>query len=309
MNDMETDNGSAPPLERLKLSNGTLEFSALTCGLQRNAARPLVLCLHGFPDNARSFRFQLPVLAEAGYRVIAPTMRGYEPTSQPDDNDYSFGALARDVIGWMDELGEDKVHLIGHDWGAGVAYTAGALAPERFHSLTTIAVPHAARLPDGIRQVPSQLAKSWYMMFFQLRGIAEYVVERNDWSLVKKLWKDWSPAFDMPDEEWASLRETFEAPGVKRAMLSYYRQNASPGVLLGFKKTEATTLTTVPVRTLAITGADDGCMDTRLYDHVFREEDFPKGFRVERIQGAGHFTHQEKPDEVNRLILDWMKVI
>jgi pimeloyl-ACP methyl ester carboxylesterase len=83
----------------------------------------------------------------------------------------------------MDDLGEDKAHLIGHDWGAGVAYTAGALAPERFHSITTIAVPHAARLPEGIRQVPSQLAKSWYMMFFQLRGVAEYVVERKDWSL------------------------------------------------------------------------------------------------------------------------------
>jgi pimeloyl-ACP methyl ester carboxylesterase len=73
------------------------------------------------------------------------------------------------------------------------------------------------------------------------------------------------------------------------------------------KKTEATTLTTVPVRTLAITGEDDGCMDTRLYDHVFVEEDFPKGVRVERIEHAGHFTHQERPEEVNRMILAWLE--
>jgi pimeloyl-ACP methyl ester carboxylesterase len=211
------------------------------------------------------------------------------------------------VIAWLDELGEESAHLIGHDWGAGITYMAGALAPERFQSLTTIAVPHAARLPDGMRAVPSQLANSWYMMFFQLRGIAEIAVERNDWSLIKRLWRNWSPNFDLPAEEWASLRETFAAPGVKNAMLSYYRQNVSPGIMLGLKKTEAACLTTVPVRTLAITGADDGCMDSRLYDHVFLEQDFPKGFRVERIQGAGHFTHQEKPDEINRLILDWMK--
>ena len=73
-------------------------------------------------------------------------------------------------------------------------------------------------------------------------------------------------------------------------MLSYYRQNVSPGIMLGLKTTEATALTTVPVRTLAITGADDGCIDTRLYDHVFLNEDFPSGFRVGRIQDAGHFT-------------------
>ena len=298
---------SSPAIESLRISNGALEFSTLSCGLKENEGRPLVICLHGFPDNARSFRFQLPAFAKAGYRVIAPTLRGYEPSSQPEDRDYSFATLGRDVIAWMDDLGEEKAHLIGHDWGAGITYIAGALAPERFDSLTTIAVPHAARLPEGMREVPSQLKNSWYMMFFQLRGIAEFAVERNDWALVKRLWRDWSPNFELPESEWNNLRETFEAPGVKRAMLSYYRQNASPGILLGFTKPEAASLTTVPVRTLAITGADDGCMDTRLYDHVFLNEDFPNGIRVERLQGAGHFTHQEKPDEINRLILEWLE--
>jgi len=294
------------PLESLTLSHGNLTFSAQACGLAANDGGKLVLCLHGFPDNARSFRFQLPALAEAGYRAVAPTLRGYEPSSQPADGDYSIEALAGDVIAWIDELEEDKVHLIGHDWGAAIAYLAAAIAPERFHSLTTLAVPHAARLRDGIRKVPIQLAKSWYMTFFQLRGLADLWVERNDWALIKQLWRTWSPGFDLPEEEWAHLRATFAAPGVKKAMLSYYRQNASPSVLLGLKKTLAMTKTTVPVRTLAITGADDGCMDTRLYDHVFLDEDFPSGFRVERIEGAGHFTHQERPEEINRLLLHWL---
>ncbi len=293
-------------MEKIALSNGSLEFTAYACGLEANEGNPLVICLHGFPDNARSFRFQLPALADAGYRAIAPTLRGYEPSSQPMDNDYSVATLARDVVAWLDELGEEKAHLVGHDWGAIITYVAGALAPERFHSLTTIAVPHAARFAQGIPKVPKQLINSWYMNFFQLRGIAEIAVQRNDWALIRRLWKNWSPDFDLPDDEWATLRATFAEPGVKTAMLSYYRQNASPRIMLGLKKTEATSLTTVPVRTLAITGADDGCIDTRLYDHVFLEEDFPEGFRIERIQNAGHFTHQEKPDAINRLLLDWL---
>ena len=293
-------------LEQITLSHEGLVFSATACGSAENPAGPLVLCLHGFPDDARSFRFQLGALADAGYRAVAPTLRGYEPSSQPPDDDYSLVALASDVIAWIDELGEERVHLVGHDWGAVITYLAGATAPERFHSLTAMAVPPVGRLAEGIRKVPGQLLKSWYINFFQLRGVSEWAVERDDWALVRRLWRDWSPGFELPPQEWASLRETFGAPGVKHAMLAYYRQNATPPVLLGWRKTPATSRTLVPVRTLAITGSDDGCMDTRLYDHLFREEDFPKGIRVERIHGAGHFAHQEKPDEVNALLVEWL---
>ncbi len=290
----------------ITLANGPLEFSALTAGFDSSPTGEIVVCLHGFPDDSGTFRHQLPALAAAGYRVIAPTLRGYEPSSQPDDGDYSLATLARDVLAWIDDLGADRVHLFGHDWGAAITYTAGALAPERFQSLTTIAVPHAARLTAALRKVPSQLRKSWYMSFFQIRGLSDRRVERDDWALVRRLWKTWSPGHDLSDDEWVDLRATFEAPGVKQAMLAYYRQNASPLILMGIRKPEAMRLTSVPVRTLAITGADDGCMDTRLWDLAFHADDFPAGHRVERIEGAGHFTHLERPDEVNRLVLDWI---
>ena len=293
-------------IHQIELTHGPLSFTAQACGFDENPGGPVVLCLHGFPDDARSFRQQLPALAAGGYRALAPMLRGYEPSSQPADGDHSLSAIAEDVIAWIDELGEERVHLVGHDWGAAISYLAGAMAPERFHSLTTLAVPHQARLADAIRKVPRQLALSWYMSFFQLRGLSDWMLERNDWALIRRLWKDWSPSYTLSEEDWASLRETFAAPGVKRSMLAYYRQNASPAVLLGWKKTPATTLTNVPVRTLAITGAEDGCMDTRLYDHAFRSEDFPHGVRVERIAAAGHFVHQEKPDEINALLIDWL---
>ena len=294
-------------METITLKSGTLSFTACAMGLKENSDAPLVLCLHGFPDNERSFRHQLPALAEAGYRVIAPRMRGYEPSSQPEDGDYAVMSLAGDIRAWLDELGEQKVHLVGHDWGAIVSYVAGSLFPDRLHSLTTIAVPHTARFIEGVRRVPAQFRRSWYVNFFQLRGIAEFFVERNDWALIRKLWRDWSPGYEMFDEEWADLRAALSAPGVKRAALGYYRQNASPMVLLGLKRAEASGLTTVPVRTLAITGAQDGCIDTRLYDHTFFNNDFPAGFRIERIDGVGHFAHLEAPAVVNPLLLDWFE--
>ncbi len=291
---------------RITLPHGDLTFSAHVRGLAENPNGPVVLCLHGFPDHARSFRCQLGALADAGYRAVAPTLRGYEPSSQPKDGDYSLAALASDVVAWIDALDEERVHLVGHDWGAAITYLAGATAPERFHSLTTMALPPVGRLAEGIRRVPGQLLRSWYMSFFQLRGVSDRLLERDDWALVRWLWRQWSPGFALPAEEWAHLRETFAAPGVRRAMLAYYRQNATPPVLLGWRKTPATTRTVVPVRTLAVTGADDGCMDTRLHDHLFRDEDFPKGIRVERFHGAGHFLHQEKADEMNELLLEWL---
>lgn len=293
-------------MEQRILKSGDLEFTALACGWTDHGAAPLVLCLHGFPDSAQTFRWQLPALAEAGYRALAPTMRGYEPSSQPADGDYRIATMARDVIAWMDELGEERIHLVGHDWGAAVTYAAGALAPERFHSLSTIAVPHAARMRRSLWRAPSQLLKLWYMNFFQLRGLADWALQRNDWSLLRWLVRRWSPGLELAGAEWEHLRATFEAPGVKRAMLAYYRQNVSPAIFLGLKVPEAMRLRRVPVRTLALVGEDDGCMEARLYEHLFHEDDFPAGFRIERLSGAGHFAHLERPDAVNELLLDWL---
>jgi len=234
-------------------------------------------------------------------------MRGYEPQSQPDDKNYSLDAIAGDVLAWADALNADKFHLVGHDWGAAVTYVAGALAPSRIASITAMAVPHAARFGYGLRKVPSQAVKSWYMNFFQLPGIAEKAVCRKDWALIKRLWRDWSPGYELSGEEWDDLRATFEGEGVLGAMLAYYRTNATPLKLLGLQKSAMTIMTKVPVPTLAITGADDGCIDTRLFDHTFVPENFPEGFEIKRVPGAGHFLHREAPEIINPLIINWLK--
>ena len=297
--------------ESLTLRASSLSFSARVSGGGPTGSGPtgrgpIVLLLHGFPDHSGSWRFQLPALADAGYRAVAPTLRGYEPSSQPPDGDYHIVRMAEDVAGWIDDLGGEPVHLVGHDWGAIISYAAAALVPERLLSLTTLAIPHPGRLQShGLRALPSQLRNSWYILFFQLRGIADYVVEARDWAFIEKLWRDWSPGWALPDDELAAVKRTLAQPGVKRAALAYYRAIADRRSEAA-KETERLLSSAIPVRTLALTGALDGCMDTRLHDLAIAKEDFPAGVEVVRVERAGHFLHQERPDEVNRLLLAWL---
>ncbi len=287
--------------ERITLHANGLEFSALVAG-----SGPTVLCLHGFPDHKGSFRHQLPALARGGFRAVAPALRGYEPSAQPENGDYAIVRMAEDVVGWIDDLRQDTVHLVGHDWGAVIGYAVAALAPDRLVSLTTLAVPHPGRMQsEGLRQLPSQLRNSWYMFFFQLRGLADAVVEARDWAFIEKLWRDWSPGWELPQDELRAVKDTLAQPGVKKAALGYYRAAFSLWSESA-KRTRELLDTPIRVPTLALTGALDGCMDTRMYDIAMSEEDFPAGLRVERIEKAGHFLHQERPDEVNRLLLDWL---
>ena len=288
-------------MESIKLAAHGLTFSALSAG-----EGPTALCLHGFPDNLRSFRHQLPALAEAGYRAIAPALRGYEPSSQPGSQieHYHPRRIAADAIAWAESFG--KVHLIGHDWGGIAAYQAAAQRPDLFHSLTVIAIPHTSAMQQraALRFLPSQLRKSWYIFFFQLRGLSDRVVERNDFAFIKWLWREWSPGFTPEPGELEAVIETLSQPGVRQSALSYYRAMLSPG-LEDSKAMNASATQPIEVPTLAITGALDGCMDTRFFDHVPKEI-FPNGLRTERIEGAGHFVHQEDPKRVNVMLLEWL---
>ena len=291
----------------LTLQNSGLSFSMNDYGTASSSG-PTVLCLHGFPDNANSYRKQIDDFVTAGYRVLVPTMRGYEPSSIPSDNNFVVEAMISDVLAWLDELELTQVHLVGHDWGSVIAQSTAAQAPERFLSLTAIAVPQPRRfLQIGMVKVPSQLIKSWYMMFSQLPGISDYLYRRNDFALIRYLWRKWAPGLELSDAEWQDLSQTFSAPGVLKATLSYYRQNMSLPILLHIKPGVANNLGAIAVDTLAITGANDGCVDTRVYDYSFLEEDFPKGIRMERITGAGHFVHQEVPNIINPMLTSWFK--
>ena len=289
--------------ETIELEANGLRFRALAAG----DGDP-VLCLHGFPDHYESFRHQLPMLADNGYRAVAPMMRGYEPSSQPgrDVAAYHPMRLAHDVVQWARVLGDGRpLHLVGHDWGAVAGALACLLEPSLFRSYTSVAIANFQAVEDGIRDHPAQLRNSWYMVFFQLRGLADWVVARNDFAFIEKLWRDWSPGWAWEPEAMASLKQTFHQPGVRWSALAYYRAMLNP-FLEDSKQVRNLTCAETYVPTMTVTGALDRCMETRLFDDLDAGL-YPRGLRQERLEGAGHFAHQEKLEDFNRLLLDWLR--
>jgi pimeloyl-ACP methyl ester carboxylesterase len=255
---------------------------------------PLALLAHGFPDGPSTFRHQVEPLLERGYRVVRPWMRGYFPSALAEDHRYDIAALGDDLLALGDRFSPEKPFvLVGHDWGALAGYAAAAKAPERISKLCTVAVPHPRVL--GPRFLwPRQLRKSWYMGFFQLRGIAERQVRKNDFRFIDELWRAWSPGYHAHSLD--EVKRGFRDPAHLTAVLSYYRAIFSSRNVVVRRRTR--------VPSLYVHGLDDGCVGVELCDGV--EPAYASGVRVERISGAGHFVHLERAREFNRVLLEFL---
>jgi pimeloyl-ACP methyl ester carboxylesterase len=276
-------------------------FEALEAG-----SGPLVLCLHGFPDQAHSFRHQMPALASAGFRVVAPWLRGYAPTSQPADGRFDTMALGEDVLALLDALEAETAVVVGHDWGAVATYFAALLAPERIARIVTAAVPYGPALFRAFLTSPAQQRRSWYMFFFQ-HAVADVALPHDDFAVLDRLVAEWSPGWSWPAEDRERTKATFRAPGTVGAALAYYRATMGPAFADPAFLEASATATSAPIQVpgLMVHGADDGCIGAELVASM--REYFPKGLRLEIVPQAGHFVHQERPDVVNRMILDFLR--
>ena len=270
---------------------------------------PLLLCLHGYPDTAWTWRHLGPRLAAEGYRVVAPFTRGYAPTAIPADGDYHVGALMYDAIALHRELGggSDAV-AIGHDWGG---FTTAALAacPESpFAKIVALATPLMAgfqrpRNADATRALPGQVRRSWYVMFQQLPWLPERVLDR----VIPKLWRDWTaPGFDASDElayVWASLPTVAH----RRAAVTYYRHQFQPRRPRPEYEALQRYWRDQPYRIpmLVVHGGADGGVDIRLA--TFSAQELPPGSLHETIAEAGHFVHLDEPELVAKQILDFIQ--
>jgi len=281
--------------ETMKIDLGDVELACTTYG-----DGPLVLCAHGFPDDARSFRAQIEPLVARGFRVVCPTMRGYAPSSIARSGRYDAESLGRDLCALADRLSPGSpVRLVGHDWGAVAAYAATALAPARFSHVVTMAVPHPrVALPSLAR--PAQMRRSWYIGLFQIRGVAERRLAEHDLALVDRLWRDWSPGYVASKDELDSIKAGI-APRIPH-VIGYYRALLSPSAILGESRRLLLAKTTVPA--LYMHGEDDGCMGVELVQGT--EKHFLAGVRVHRVPRAGHFLHLERPDVVNPILCEFL---
>jgi pimeloyl-ACP methyl ester carboxylesterase len=282
-------------------STGVVKANGVTFHYLEAGKGPLVLALHGFPDHPRSYRHQLTALADAGYRVVAPYMRGYAPTETPEGAYFGIPALAEDAVALAEALSDDPVVLMGHDWGAAAAHAAAAAAPEKFSKLITMSVPYGKLGPSLVNN-PEQQRRSWYMFYFQ-QPIAAKAVPLNNFAFIERLWQEWSPGWEYPPEELASVKATLAKPGVLAGALNYYRHGFNPPDDAPKKAGPKNPKIEVP--TLYIHGRDDGCIGVELTDGM--EKFFDEEFELLIIDGAGHFVHQERPEQVNRAIIRFLK--
>jgi pimeloyl-ACP methyl ester carboxylesterase len=271
------------------------------------AGGPLALCLHGFPDHARTYEALLGELAEAGFHAVAPWMRGYSPTALAPDGNYQLASLALDAIALADALaGDGPAVLVGHDWGAMAAYTAVGHAPTRFTRLANMAVPHAGALGQHIFE-PAHLKRAWYQFFFQL-PFSDAAVPMDDFAVVDQLWRDWSPGYEPDPGFMADLKKTLSAPGALSAALDYYRfvygtKDADPALA----EVQAAYIQPTPVPTLYLHGTDDGVMGAEMVVEDELRPHFPAGLELVMVPGAGHFLHLEEPDVVNHRIVTFLQ--
>ncbi len=257
---------------------------------------PLLVLLHGFPEFWYSWRHQLPVLAEAGFHIVAPDMRGYGLSDKPVGwRQYRADALARDIAGLIRHFGAERAYLVGHDWGAAVAYTTAMRHPELIEKLAILNVPHTERMLAGFRTL-RQLRKSWYMFFFQIPGLPERAFSRDDFSFGKRSLRADSPgAFS--DEDLELYAQAWARPGALSGMLNYYRAalRSSP---------RATLAQLVPIKlpTMVIWGMRDRHLGSELAEPL---PQWVPDLRMERIPEATHWVQHDAPERVNELLIDF----
>jgi pimeloyl-ACP methyl ester carboxylesterase len=251
------------------------------------AGRPVVL-LHGFPDTGRLWRHQVPALAEAGFQVIVPDLRGYGRSDKPEAVDaYSIPLLAGDVMAILAELGIGRAHVVGHDWGAALAWAIASFVPDNVDHLAVLSVGH----PSSFLRTMEQRQKSWYMLLFQFPGVAERWLSEDGWAN----FRSWARHPDA-DQVIADL----EAGGSLTPGLNYYRANI-PAESWAAPPPQ---LPPVQAPTMGIWSTGDIALtETQMTDSA---KNVAGAWRYERLDGPGHWMQLDAPGEVTALLLGFL---
>ena len=254
----------------------------------------LAVLLHGFPEFWYCWHDQIRPLADAGYRVVVPDQRGYNLSDRPDDVDaYRLDELAGDVVGLLDDCGRETAHLVGHDWGATVAWWVALHRPGRVETLTAVNDPHPTAMTEALRRRWSQRMRSWYLLFFQLPGLPEALVRVGDFRLPVRTMRRTSAPGTFSAEDFERYREAWRRPGAPSAMVNWYR------ALVRERPRPATDEVLPP--TLVVWGTEDDFLETRL---AHESADYCRDGRVALVHGASHWVHHEEPVRVADLLRD-----
>ena len=259
---------------------------------------PLIVLLHGFPEFWYSWRYQIPFLAEHGYTVVAPDLRGYNETDKPRKG-YDIPTLLLDIKGLIEGLGQQRAIIVGHDWGGVLAWTFAMSYPAMTESLIVMNAPHPAAMMREMRTL-KQLRRSWYVFFFQLPWLPEYMLGRNNAREIAKMLRGAAlqkSAF--PLAVTFRYRKAMSKPGAIHAAISYYRQ-LFLHLPRSFKKYE----THIQAPTLLIWGEQDIALGIELTTGLER---WVNDIQIKRIADSGHWVQQEQPEVVNQFMRDFLQ--
>lgn len=286
---------------------------------ETGSGHDLVILLHGFPEFWYSWRHQLTALGKT-YHVVAPDMRGYNLSDKPAQvKDYSIDSLVEDVIGLIRHFGADKAAIVGHDWGAGVAWAVAQQHPEHVSKLAVLQVPPAAVWRANITF--RQLMRSWYMFFFQLPRIPEWAIGRKDFASLDRVFKETVARKEsFSDSDIETYKKALSQPGALTGAVNYYRANVrrltskqNTGALQASRPGPAGTeqgnsqpvgKRSIRVPTLFIFGEQDFAILPETVRGVGEYIDAP--YREVRIAHSGHWVQNEAVDEVNAALLDFL---
>jgi pimeloyl-ACP methyl ester carboxylesterase len=286
-----------PDVKFIRVAANGINFEVATMG----SGDRLALCLHGFPENAYSWRHQMPFLARLGYRVWAPNLRGYGATdSPPEISAYSPRTLVQDVASLIKASNSKETLLVAHDLGAVLAWLLAMEQPQLIDRLVILNVPHPACFAREVRR-PAQFFKSWYTLFFQLPWLPELILGRQQGRGASELIRKTSYNLArFPEETLEIYRANAARPGGLRAMLNWYRGFFRSG---GLKRFFGRNAPIIHIPTLFLWGDQDVALSLRTTRGT---EQYVSDLTFRVLPGVSHWIQQEAPDEVNAMIEAWL---
>lgn len=265
---------------------------------------PLVLLLHGFPERWFTWRPQLAALAAAGFRAVAPDLRGYGLSDKPEGG-YDLPTLARDVASLVPALGAARAAVVGHDWGGAITWEVAARHPDRVARFAVLNGPHVSVLFHAMLTSPTQLARSWYIAFFQLPWLPERLLSRGRGAGVAETLKTYTgrgAAFT--DDELAEVAASAATPDDVRPMLAYYRTIARELVTDPAARRRIATCPVIERPGLLVWSDEDRALGTELVAPHLR---WARDLRVVQLEGCGHFVPRERPEMISGLLSSWLR--
>jgi pimeloyl-ACP methyl ester carboxylesterase len=269
-----------------------------------------ILLLHGFPEFWYSWRHQIPVLSKR-FKVIAPDLRGYNESEKPTGlRSYSYNILVQDIKEMIAAQGVKSASVVGHDWGGAIAWYLAMMAPEYVKRLVILNCPHPIALVESyLSMMMRQLQKSWYIFFFQLPDIPEKVLSQNNCEFLRKMLVGSAVnKGTFTEEDLQRYVEAWSKPGALTASINYYRANMNIAQILALPREQQESMVRryqkVKCPTLVIWGEDDAALDKSL---TIGMNKYVEGhYEIKYIPKCGHWVQQEKADEVNKLLLEFL---